>query len=129
MTRKEQNLVRRAEKFGKANEYAHDQTRQRAFERRFLSLSYPDAKGDLRDYGDCGRAARRLFRDLDAPYRAHVRELRFRAALEKLPEEWRPMLRMLRERRPRAEIMRRFQISRATYFRRLASMVERVAAR
>ena len=81
MTAREKNLVRRAERFAAANACAHDQTRQRRFERRFLSLDCPDANGNLRDYGDCGRAARRMFRELDAPYHAHVRELRFRRAL------------------------------------------------
>ena len=122
-------LAKRAERFYQIDQIRHDQTRQRTFERAFLSLDRANGEGDAFDYGDCGRAARRLFRDLDAPWRAHMRELRFQRALEKLPEEWRPMLRMLRERRPRAEIMRRCRISRATYFRRLASMLERVAAR
>ena len=43
MTAQEKNLVRRAEKFDNANAYAHDQTRQRRFERRFFSLDRPDA--------------------------------------------------------------------------------------
>ena len=51
MTAQEKNLVRRAEKFDHANACAHDQTRQRRFERRFLSLDCPDAVGNLFDYG------------------------------------------------------------------------------
>ena len=84
MTQRERNLVRRSEKFAKANECVHDKTLQRRFELRFLSLDCPDANGDMRDYGDCGRAARRLFASLDEPFRRHVRELRFREALRKL---------------------------------------------
>ena len=43
MTAQEKNLVRRAEKFDHANACAHDQTRQRRFERR-----YPELKRTLR---------------------------------------------------------------------------------
>ena len=84
MTAQEKNLVRRAEKFDNANAYAHDQTRQRRFERRFLSLDRPDADGNPFDYGDCGREARKLYRKLDAPYWERVRKHRFQSALRKL---------------------------------------------
>ena len=122
MTSHETNLVRRAEKFSRANEVAHDQTRQRRFERGFLSLDRPDENGVMWDYGDCGRAMRRMFRDIDAPYREHVREQRFAAMLEYVPEEWRRMLEMVRDRVPREDVMQACGISRATYYRRVETM-------
>ena len=122
MTTHERNLLRRAEKCRRANEYAHDQTRQRRFERRFLSLDCPDANGDPFDYGDCGRAARRMFREIDAPVVERIRELRFSAALDAVPKKWRKMLALIRDHAPRKAVMRRCDVSRATYFRRLEAM-------
>ena len=122
LSAREKGLVVAAARRGLANDAARDQTRQRRFERSFLSLDRPDADGDLYDYGDCGRAVRRMMRALDAPYRERVRDLRFRAALERIPPDWRAMLKLIRARRPRTEIMRRCGISRATYFRRLACL-------
>ena len=53
---------------GMCDDARHDQTQQRTFERSFLSLDAPDEDGNMWDYGDCGRAMRRMFRDLDAPF-------------------------------------------------------------
>ena len=122
LSSREKGLAVAAAKRALANDAAHDRTRQRAFERGFLSLDRPDADGDLYDYGDCGREVRRMMRALDAPYRERVRDLRFRAALERIPPDWRAMLKLIRARLPRTEIMRRCGISRATYFRRLACL-------
>ena len=67
--------------------------------------------------------ARAQFQRMNDPYfRERVRDLRFRAALERIPPDWRAMLKLIRARRPRTEIMRRCGISRATYFRRLACL-------
>ena len=52
-------LAKRAERFYQIDQIRHDQTRQRAFERAFLSRDRADGEGDAFDYGDCGRAARR----------------------------------------------------------------------
>ena len=123
MTTHEQNLLRRAERCRRANEYAHDQTRQRRFEQSFLSADCcPDEVGDPYDYGDCGRSARRMFREIDAPVVERIRELRFAAAIEAVPKEWRKMLRLIRQGVPRITIWRLCRISRATYFRRLEAM-------
>ena len=121
-------LAQRAERFRAADEVRRGQTRQGRFEAAMLSLDCPDANGDLLDYGDCGRAAKRMLRDIDAPFRERVRDLRFAAALERIPEAWRPMLEMIRDRVPRTEIMRRRRISRATYFRRIEAMRQIVEA-
>ncbi len=66
------------------DEAEHDQTRQRLFEQDMISLDHPDENGDLYDYGDCNRAARRMFRELDAPVHEHFRKLRLRQALYRL---------------------------------------------
>ena len=84
MTGHERNLVRRSERFARANEYAHDQTHQRRFERAFLSLDRPDEDGNMYDYGDNGRAMRRTLRGIDAPYRERIRDMRFTAAIDML---------------------------------------------
>lgn len=113
---------------GMCDEARHDQTQQRSFERTFLSLDCPDDDGNLYDYGDCGREMRRTLRSLDAPFRERIRDLRFAAALERVPEAWHPLLGMIRDRIPRAEIMRQCCISRATYFRRIEAMRQMVKA-
>lgn len=126
MTAQEKNLVRRAEKFDHANACAHDQTRQRRFERRFLSLDCPDADGNLFDYGDCGRAAKRMFRELDAPYRERVRELRFRRALYRLQgyPELQKTLRAIRRFRRRQKIYSALQIGAETYKQRFFQLTQ-----
>ena len=113
---------------GMCDDARHDQTQQRTFERSFLSLDAPDEDGNMWDYGDCGRAMRRMFRDLDAPFWERVRDLRFAAALECIPEAWHPLLEMVRDRVPRRTIMRQCRISRATYFRRIEAMRQMVEA-
>jgi len=126
MTAREKNLVRRAERFAAANACAHDQTRQRRFERRFLSLDCPDADGNLFDYGDCGRAAKRMFRELDAAYREHVRELRFRRALYQLrayPELQKTLLAIRRFQR-RQKIFSALQIGAETYKQRFFQLTK-----
>ena len=126
MTARERNLVRRAEKFHAANACAHDQTRQRLFERQFLSLDCPDADGNLLDYGDCGRAAKRMFRDMDAPFREHVRELRFWNALYKLRKypELQKTLRAIRCHRVRRKIFSALKIGAETYRRRFFDLTQ-----
>ena len=47
MTRHEQNLVKRAEKFYRCNEYRHDQTGQRKFERSFESRDLEESEAAI----------------------------------------------------------------------------------
>ena len=47
MTRHEQNLVKRAEKFDRCNEYRHDQTGQRKFERSFESRDLEESEAAI----------------------------------------------------------------------------------
>ena len=124
MTLREQNILRRAEMCRRANEYAHDQTRQRRFERRFLSLDCPDENGDPYDYGDCGRSMRCMMRKLDEPYRDKVRDLRFAASLDALdghPELQRTLRVIRRHRwRGREKIAATLRISQAAYAKRFS---------
>ena len=124
MTLREQNILRRAEMCRRANEYAHDQTRQRRFERRFLSLDCPDENGNPYDYGDCGRSMRCMMRKLDEPYREKVRDLRFAAALDALdgyPELQRTIRAIRRHRwRGREKIAATLRISQAAYAKRFS---------
>ena len=105
-----------------ANDTAHDQTRQRSFERAFRSLDCPDENGNLCDYGDCGREMRRMLRAIDAPYRERIRDLRFAAALDSLdghPELQRTLsaIRAHRHRR-RRQIAAALRIPMTTYAKR-----------
>ena len=126
MTSHEQNILRRAEKCRRANEYAHDQTRQRRFERSFLSFDCPDENGDQFDYGDCGRSVRRMLCELDEPYRAKVRDLRFAAALDALCKypELRRTLRAIRRHRRRKRIIAALGISPETYAKRFVRICQ-----
>ena len=122
MTAHEKRLVRRTERFCRVNEFLHDQTRQRKFERCFLSLDCLDANGDPRDYGDCGRAARRMFFALDARYRELVRERRFAAALDALDgnPELQRTLNAIRRHRKRGRIAAALGVSPEAYAKRFA---------
>ena len=128
LSAREKGLAVTAATRGLINDAAHDRTRQRSFERAFRSIDRPDESGNICDYGDGGWNVRRMIRVLDAPYRERIRDLRFAAALERVPEAWRPMLEMIRDRIPREEIMWRCRISRATYFRRIEAMRQIVEA-
>jgi len=120
MTRHEKNLVRRAEKFCRASEYRHDQTRQRRFERTFLSLDRPDENGNLFDYGDCGWAMRQMLRTIDAPIVERIRDLRFAAARKKLAgyPVLRETLTAIRRFRSRKRIVAALGIPAGTYAKR-----------
>ena len=84
LSAREKGLMVRALHCNMKDEAEHDQTRQRAFEQSMLSLDHPDEDGDLYDYGDCNRAAKRMFREIDAPVHEHFRRLRLRQALYRL---------------------------------------------
>ena len=66
LSAKEKGLMVRALHCDMKDEAEHDQTWQRAFEQTMLSLDRPAEDGNLYDYGDCGRAAKRIFRKMDA---------------------------------------------------------------
>ena len=84
LSAREKGLMVRALHCNMKDEAQHDRTRQRLFEQSMVSLDHPDENGDLYDYGDCNRAARRMFRELDAPVHEHFRRLRLRQALYRL---------------------------------------------
>ena len=119
-------LVAQSERFAAAEAARRAQTRQGRFEAAMLSLDRPDANGNLRDYGDCGRAARRMFRELDAAYREHVRELRFWNALYKLRDfpELQKTLRAIRRYRVRQKIFSALQIGAGTYRERFSQLTK-----
>ena len=91
-----------------------------------LSLDRPDANGNLRDYGDCGRAARRMFRELDAAYHEHIREMRFWNALYRLRDypELQKTLRAIRRYRVRQKIFSALQIGAGTYRERFSQLTQ-----
>ena len=119
-------LVAQSERFAAAEAARRAQTRQGRFEAAMLSLDRPDANGNLRDYGDCGRAAKRMFRELDAAYREHVRELRFWNALYKLRgfPELQKTLRAIRRYRVRQKIFSALQIGAGTYRERFSQLTQ-----
>ena len=116
---------------GMCDDARHDQTQQRTFERSFLSLDAPDEDGNMWDYGDCGRAMRRMFRDLDAPFWERVRDLRFAAALDALeayPELARALRAIRRHRHcGRKRIAAVLGISVATYAKRFTRICQVLA--
>ena len=120
MTTHERNLVRQAEKFAAANKALHDQTRQRKFEQSFLSLDWTNEEGSRFDYCDGGRQMRALVRKLDEPWREHVRELRFGAALDALDghPELQRTLRAIRLHRRRKLIAAALDVSAEAYAKR-----------
>ena len=129
LSAKETGLMVRALHCDMKDEAEHDQTRQRLFEQDMISLDHPDENGDLYDYGDCNRAARRMFRELDAeyrekviePYREHQRELAFWRALHALKDhpELQTTLRAIRRYRVREKIFSALKIRGETYEKRL----------
>ena len=126
LSARDKGLVVAASRRGLANDVAHDKTRQRSFERGFLSLDHPDEDGNMWDYGDCGREMRRTLRAIDAPYWEHVRELRFCNALYKLRDypELQKTLRAIRRYRVRPKIFSALQIGAGTYRERFSQLTQ-----
>jgi hypothetical protein len=126
MTAREKNLVRRAEKFAKTDDVRRNSTRQGQWETSFLSLDCPDADGNLYDYGDCGRAAKKLYASLDAPFRKLRRELLFNQALDLLRNhpKLQRTLRAIRRFRRRKKIFSALQIRPEVYEMRFLRVVE-----
>ena len=123
LSAKEKGLMVRALHCDMKDEAEHDQTRQRLFEQSMVSLDRPDENGDLYDYGDCNRAARRMFRELDAPVHEHFRRLRLRQALYRLRKypELQATLKAIYKYRflPRQKIFSALKIRGETYEKRL----------
>ena len=128
LSAREKGLMVRALHCNMKDEAEHDQTRQRAFEQSMLSLDHPDENGDLYDYGDCNRAARRMFRELDAPVHEHFRKLRLRQALYRLRKypELQATLKAIYKYRflPRQKIFSALKIRGETYKMRLSRVTE-----
>ena len=124
LSAKEKGLMVRALHCDMKDEAEHDQTRQRAFEQSMLSLDHPDEDGNLYDYGDCSRAAKRMFREMDAeyrekviePYRQHKRDLAFWRALHAFKDhpELQTTLRAIRRYRVREKIISALKIGAET---------------
>jgi hypothetical protein len=119
-------LAKRAERFYRIDQIRHDQTRQRRVQRAFLSLDWRDEDGDAFDYGDCGRAAKKLYASLDAPFRKLRRELLFNQALDLLRNhpKLQRTLRAIRRFRRRKKIFSALQIRPEVYRRRFSDLTE-----
>ena len=78
-------LLRKAEHDRLVNEAKHDQTRQRRFERGFLSRDLPDSKAARADAADGGRLTARLVEGIDAPTRRERQIAAINVAAAKLP--------------------------------------------
>ena len=126
LSAQDKGLVVTATRRDLANDVAHDQTQQRAFERGFLSLDHPDENGNMWDYGDCGREMRQTLRAIDAPYWEHVRELRFRHALYRLRDypELQKTLRAIRRHRVRRKIISALKIGANVYRERFSRLTK-----
>ena len=126
LSAREKGLVVTAAKRKLINDVAHDQTQQRTFERGFLSLDWPDENGILYDYGDCGREMRRTLRAIDAPFREHVKELRFWNALYRLRNypELQKTLRAIRRYRVRRKIFSALKIGANVYRERFSRLTK-----
>ena len=128
LSAKEKGLMVRALHCDMKDEAEHDQTRQRLFEQSMLSLDHPDEDGNLYDYGDCNRAAKRMFRELDAPVHEHFRRLRLRQALYRLRKypELQATLKAIYKYRfqPRQKIFSALKIRGETYRRRFSDLTK-----
>ena len=80
-------VLRKAEHDRLVNETKHDHTRQREFERRFLSRDLADSKAARSDASDGGRCVLRLVARLDAPTRRERQIAAVNVAAAKLPRK------------------------------------------
>ena len=80
-------VLRKAEHDRLVNETKHDHTRQREFERRFLSRDLADSKAARSDASDGGRCVLRLVARLDAPTRRERQIAAINAAAARLPRK------------------------------------------
>ena len=77
--------LRIAERNRRVNEAKHDQTRQRRFERNFLSRALPDSEVARSDASDGVRLTARLVEEIDAPTRRERQIAAVNLAAAKLP--------------------------------------------
>ena len=112
--------LRRAMHNMRTDEVRHDQTRQRRFERRFLSVDMPDSVAARADWSDTGLAVRRLVNALDDPFRRQRRLARMNRAAARLPRKsvWlRPLLWAIYRNGPdRERTMAELGISKSSYW-------------
>ena len=104
-----------------ANTARNDQTRQRRFERSFLSSDLPDRNGEPYDICDGGRQAAKLYSDLDASFCAQICEQRWQTVLARLKRrpELRRTLIAIRRFDNREKIISALKIKAETYRKRL----------
>ena len=128
LSAREKGLMVRALHCNMKDEAQHDRTRQRLFEQSMVSLDRPDENGDLYDYGDCNRAAKRMFREMDEPVNEHFRWLKLRRALYKLrqyPELQATLKAIFKYRfQPRQKIFSALKIGGETYEKRFSRVRE-----
>ena len=125
LTAKEKGCVVTATRRALTDDVHRDQTRQRRFERKFLSLEFPRDDGLPYDYSFSSREVNRLVRHLDAPHRERLREARFRAALARLDHH--PLLQetlcAIRRHRRRPAILAALGITAGAYRRRFCDIL------
>ena len=80
-------LLRKAERDRIINEAKHDQTRQRRFERAFLSRDLPDSKAARADASDRGRQVAATVTKVDAPTRRERQIAAVNGFAAKLPRK------------------------------------------
>ena len=128
LSAREKGLMVRSLHCNMKDEAKHDRTCQRLFEQSMVSLDRPDENGDLYDYGDCNRAAKRMFREIDAPVHEHFRRLRLRQTLYRLRKypELQATLKAIYKYRflPRQKIFSALEIRGETYKMRLSRVWE-----
>ena len=128
LSAKDKGTMVRALHYDMIDEVDHDRPHQRIFEQKMISIDHPDENGDLYDYGDCNRAARRMFRELDAPVHEHFRRLRLRQALYRLRKypELQATLKAIYKYRflPRQKIFSALKIRGETYRRRFSDLTK-----
>ena len=114
-------LLRKAEHARIVNEVRHDHTRQREFERRFLSRDLPDSKAARADASDGGRLAAATFARLDARTRRERQIAAINEAAAKLPRKSGWLRKLLwaifRNGSDREQTMAELHISKSTYWR------------
>ena len=110
------------------NEARHNATPQGKQDTSYLSLDRPDEDGNHYDYGDCNRAMRRIFREIDEPINEYFRWLKIRRALYKLrrhPELQATLKAIFKYRfQPRQKIFSALKIRGETYEMRLSRVRE-----
>lgn len=113
-------LLRKAEHDRLADEARHDTTRQRLFERRFLSRDLPDSKAARADASDGGRLVAATVARLDAPMRRERQIAAVNAAAAKLPRKFSWLRKLLwaifRNGSDREQTMAELRLSKSSYW-------------